>query len=95
MKPPSLLSVVAIIASAIAIGVSVSAPKPLSPAEFDAAVDAALAKRERSFVERHAPAFKAMFAEMDGLDGSKDWSPETLEDLIAPLVKIVTEMGGQ
>ena len=44
-------------------------------------------------MDRFAPKFKVMFAEMgNGPEGKDDWSPKTLEELFAPLVKIISMM---
>ena len=96
MKSSTLLSWAAIIASAFAISLTMTAPRQPTEAQIDARVDARLVERERQLVDRFAPKFKVMFAEMgDSPEGKDDWSPKTLEELFAPLVKIISTMGEQ
>lgn len=96
MNASTSLSCVAIATGIAAILISLRAPGPPSQDEIDTAVGAAISRREREWVRRHAPDFKIMYSELEALDSAAEaWEPETLEDLIAPLVGIVSEMAEQ
>ncbi len=92
MKTVSIVSWIALVLAAISIAWSLSRPAPLSEAEIDERVDAALVEREKAFVAKLRPDFQRVFADMTGDSASKEWTPQTLEELVAPLVKITSQM---
>lgn len=92
MKPATIASCLALIIATIALGMSLSRRGPVSDAEISKLVDEALAKREKEFVAHLRPKFQRVFADMTGEDKAEDWSPQTLEELVAPLVKITSQM---
>src|SRR5690606_30803499 len=96
MNASTSLSCVAIATGIAAVLISLRTPGPPSQEEIDAAVSTAIARREKEWVRRHAPDFKVMYSELEALEsGDEAWEPETLEDLIAPLIGIVSEMAEQ
>lgn len=58
------------------------------------AADDALMAREKRFVEEMKPRFQIMFAEM-GDEFDKDWNPETIEELLEPLTRIMNEVSAE
>jgi hypothetical protein len=92
MKTPTVISAAALLGSGIAIVLAARHPAAPTQAEIDARVDARLAARELRLVESIAPKFKEMYAEMGDPDFGSNWSPKTLEELVAPLLKVITAM---
>ena len=93
MTTPTILSLVALLASAVALVLATRHPLAASQSEIDAQVDARLAARELRLVEAYTPRFRVMFAEMGEPKIGDNWSPKTLEELFEQLAIILTDMG--
>ena len=89
----SAVSWIALVASLTAIFLYINQPKRLTEADVQIAVNAALVKREKAFVAKNAPVFKELFAEVFADMGRKNWDPQTLDELLEPLLKVLAEMG--
>ena len=92
MKIPAIISTIALIVSIGAGYVAYDASSRTSKAEINDLVDARLAARELKFVQAYAPRFREMFVAMDDPEYGAHWNPKTLEELVAPLVKITSGM---
>ena len=92
MKTESIVSWFALLLSVIALGWSLGKSSSLTEAEIEKRVDKALVEREKEFVAKLRPDFQRMFADMEGHSETMEWRPQTLEELVAPLVKIVSRM---
>jgi hypothetical protein len=90
---PNVLSLLAIAASAAAISISATGPKALTAADIDARVDAALTAKERAYCQRNAPQFRELVKQLAVGPKPEDWNPQTLDELLQPLVTIVTAQG--
>ena len=95
MKNTTFVSWFALLLSGIALVWTLSRPSPITEAELEKRVDRALVEREKAFVAKLRPDFQRMFADMESDSEVKEWTPQTLEELVAPLVKIVSEMEGE
>ena len=92
MKTSPLISAIALIVSLGAGFVAIRAKSEVSEAKISALVDARLAARELKLVQAWAPKYRAMFVAMDESEYGEDWNPMTLEELFAPVFKIVNGM---
>lgn len=92
MKMPTIISTTALIFSLGAGYLALRASSEFSEEEISALVDDRLAARELKFVQAYSPKFREMFAGMDDSEYGADWNPKTMEELVAPLVKITSGM---
>jgi hypothetical protein len=92
MKAIPIISVLALIVSLCAGFYAFQVSTQASEARINAIVDARLAARELKFVQAYAPKFREMFMAADEPEHGVDWNPKTLEELFAPIVKIVNGM---
>lgn len=90
MNIPTIISTAALIVSLGAGYLAYRASSEASEENISALVDERLAARELKFVQTHAPKFRELFADMN--DYGADWNPKTMEELVAPLVKITSGM---
>lgn len=81
-----ILSVLALVFSVGALVVSFLRPVGLSEAEVDARVGEIVLERELKLVREMAPRFEEMF------EGGYERAPESLEELLLPLLKFVQSM---
>lgn len=56
----------------------------------DARADAALRRREKAFVARHAAAFGGIYRDMQLVLRPEEKQPETMDDMIRPLLRLMT-----
>ena len=92
MKAIPIISSIALIASLSAGFVAIRAQSKFSETKINALVDARLAARELKLVQAWAPKYREMFMAMDESEYGKDWNPRTLEELFAPVFKVVNGM---
>jgi hypothetical protein len=92
MKTASIISWFALLLSTIALAWSLSRPSPLTEADIEKLVDIALIEREKEFVAKLRPDFQSMFSDMTDDPESQEWTPQTIEELVAPLVKITSQI---
>jgi hypothetical protein len=92
MKTLPIISAIALFVSLGAGYLAFKASSETSEAKINALVDARLAARELKFVQAYAPRLREMFVAMDDSEYGSDWDPKTLEELVAPLVKITSGM---
>lgn len=62
-------------------------------ARFDAAVDRALARREKQIISQLWPRLKTVYSEM-GLPDAPQEQPQTIEELFGPLFDLMKTIGG-
>jgi hypothetical protein len=92
MKPSTLLSITALLLSLGSGLLALRAASEVSEEQIRALVDARLAARELKFVQTYSPKFREMFEGMNDPESWADWNPKTMEELVSPLVKIVSGM---
>lgn len=92
MKSLPILTIVALVVSIFSGYIAFKASSEVSESRINALVDARLAARELKFVQTFAPHFREMFADMANAQYGADWNPTTLEELVAPLVKVTSDM---
>ena len=95
MKIYNYLSVIALLLGFTAIFLAVTSERPLSEDELNAQIDARIEERERIFVERYAPNVRVIAEDLGVFDQDQAWSPKTIEELITPMVSIITDMEEQ
>ncbi len=94
MKVSLPISIVALILSIASLIYSNRAHSPVDQDQVQQAAREALKEREKIFVENTKPKVQAMFAEMDDEFG-KEWNPETIEELMEPITKVINAMAEQ
>lgn len=92
MRISNAISGCALAISIVAIILSVSSDRSISEEELSLFVDARIAERGRIFVERYAPAVKAIAKDFGTFDEDQTWSPRTIEELITPLTSIIADI---
>ncbi len=92
MKALSIVTTVALVVSIFSGYVAFKASSEVSESKINALVDARLAARELKFVQTYAPHFREMFSDMANAQYGADWNPTTLEELVAPIVKVTSDM---
>ncbi|MGJ8641699.1 MAG: hypothetical protein ACSHYA_20080 [Opitutaceae bacterium] len=97
MKNISPISILALIISLAALGVTISKEKEsLSPAEIDALVDAGIARKEKAYADFLRPKLEMIYRDMlteEVFDGFED-EPETLDELFLPAFTVLKELTG-
>jgi hypothetical protein len=91
MKACIPISLVAIILSAASLIHSYRVSS-LDQGQIQKAASEALRAREREFVEELKPRFQVIFSAEMGDELDKGWNPETVEQMIEPLTRIVNAM---
>ena len=94
MKVSIPISIVALIISVVSLIHSYTTPDSVDQEQAQRAVDEALRVREKEFVDEVTPRFQIMFAEM-GDEFNKGWNPETIEELIEPLTRIINDVSSE
>ena len=79
---PKVLSIVALVVSIAALGLSI-----VTHTQTDARVEDAIRRREKALVERAKPSFMKIFSDFGMKDVPSD--PQTLDDLFDPLIKLM------
>ena len=96
MKPSTLISLLALVLSVIALCLVLESRSGKVPqSQIDEQVDIALAKKERELVIEFRPRFAAVYEEL--LDGARyfEKEPETFAELFRPMVMIIQDMTGE
>ena len=91
MKASIPVSIVALILSAVSLIHSYTTTASVDHEQIQRAADNALRAREKKFVDEIKPRFQIMFAEM-GDEFDKGWNPETIEELVEPLTRIINDV---
>ena len=94
MKVSIPISIVALIISVVSLIQSYTTTDSVDQEQVQRAVDEALRVREKEFVDEVTPRFQIMFAEM-GDEFNKGWNPETIEELIEPLTRIINDVSAE
>lgn len=94
MKASLPVSILALILSTASLIRSCRTPATVDQEQVQIAASEALKVREKEFVEDMKPRFQMMFAEM-GDEFDKEWNPETINELIEPLTRIINDMNKQ
>jgi hypothetical protein len=93
MKANLSISILALVISTASLIDSRRARTAVDQEQIQRAASEALRLREKEFVRNFKPKFLELFADMG--DQPKEWNPETIDELIAPIAKIIEEMGAQ
>lgn len=92
MKLNTLIPVVALLISIASIVYTFKTKTEPVQVAIDQAAEKALLKREKQLVDRFRDRFYTMYAGQN-LGVNEDWNPQDLEELFAPTMKMINDLG--
>lgn len=94
MKANLSISILALLISTASLIYSHQSRTAVDQEQIQKAASEALRIREKEFINQIKPKFEVMFAEISD-EPKKEWNPQTIEELIEPITKIIETMSEQ